>query len=93
MLLQTNQIMEVYSGKVGRCCCGCSGKYYFNSEFIKEASKARGYEVEPDEINDKMVRKVIKLINQADESSLDKNETYVSIEIGERLYIAYYVEK
>ena len=25
--LSINDINRVYSGKAGRCCCGCSGKY------------------------------------------------------------------
>ncbi len=25
--MDINQINRVYSGKPGKCCCGCSGKY------------------------------------------------------------------
>ena len=26
--LTTSDFVKAYSGKAGRCCCGCSGKYY-----------------------------------------------------------------
>lgn len=71
-LLMVEQVKRVYSGKAGKCCCGCAGTYY-------EAADAASA---------KMVKKVVGLINAADEL-LDDEEGHKAIEIGNRVYIAY----
>lgn len=66
--LTADQVLSVYSGKPG-CACGCRGKYSYNSKHVAAASKDRGYTVTPDEVNDRMVTKVLKLVQQhADDS-------------------------
>jgi hypothetical protein len=53
--------MSVYSGKIG-CCCGCNGKHSYNSKHIDAASAYRGYKVEPNEVNDKQITRVLNLL-------------------------------
>jgi len=101
MKLEISQIASVYSGKDGKCCCGCSGKHYYAKAHQAASSKNRGYEVTDDEVSDRMVKKVVTKINDvmampADIQrayQLDVDSSYVSIVDGTRLYIAYYLEE
>lgn len=60
--LTPSDIISVYSGKAGKCCCGCSGIHRYNSAYVTEASKRRGYPVRKSEINDVHLKKVLKII-------------------------------
>jgi hypothetical protein len=60
--IDISKVASAYSGKPG-CMCGCRGKYYYTTEHAKDAGKQRGYEVEDNEINDSMVKKVTKILN------------------------------
>ena len=63
----TDQVMSVYSGKLG-CACGCRGKHSYNSKHVAAAGTYRGYEVKPNEINDRQVTRVLNTLkaNAAD---------------------------
>ena len=85
--ITTDKVMSVYSGKNGKCCCGCAGKHYYASQFQKQASEHRGYEVTDDEVSDRMVKRVVGIINAA--ASVEVEPSFISAVVGERLYIAY----
>jgi hypothetical protein len=57
-------VLTVYSGKPG-CMCGCNGKYFITAQNRAAAARDRGYEYEDDQVNEKMVRKVIRLVKAA----------------------------
>jgi hypothetical protein len=59
-----DQVMSVYSGKVGRCYCGCSGNHRYASKHREAASKDRGYPVFMDEVNDRQVKKIFKIVKE-----------------------------
>ena len=83
------EVMSVYSGRDGRCCCGCAGKHSYASQFQIAAGKHRGYKVDDDEMNDRMVTRIAKLI----ENNLDKakwGDNNVSLVVENRLYVAYW---
>ena len=61
--IEQENVMSVYSGKADSCRCGCSGKYYYSSNMVGEASEHRGYEVRADEVNDGMVKRVVAWMN------------------------------
>ncbi len=61
--IKVEDVVDVYSGKNG-CRCGCGGKYYYNSAWVKEGKAERGYDIAEDEINDRMVNKVVKYLNE-----------------------------
>lgn len=65
--LQVSDVSSVYSGRDGRCCCGCSGKHSYNSALVAFASKDRGYAVTNDEVNDRMVARVLRIMKDANE--------------------------
>ncbi len=58
------QVMSVYSGKAGRCYCGCSGNHRYASKHVAAASKDRGYAVDADEVNDRQVKRVLGIVKE-----------------------------
>ena len=89
--LTPKDIVSVYSGKAHRCCCGCAGIHRYNSAHIKIAGKRRGYKIDTEEINDRHVSKVLRIIQNNPQSEYDSGPhcRLVSLEIGNKLYIAY----
>lgn len=85
-------VLQVYSGKPGKCCCGCAGNHRYNSAYVAEASAYRGYEVSADEVNDRQVAKVLALL-QANPDLVEASDNNVSAEINGRLYVAYLREE
>jgi hypothetical protein len=69
--LTPSDVRSVYSGKDGACCCGCKGNHRYNSQHVAAASKDRGYEVGPDEVNDRQVAKVLKIVQAAAQRAHD----------------------
>ena len=90
--LTVDDILSCYSGLPG-CCCGCRGNHRYNSKYVDEGTKKRGYQVTSDEVNDKQVKKVLKLLQQADpanvEFSADGNNFSIEVNEGTHLYIVY----
>jgi len=83
-------IHHVYSGKAGKCTCGCAGTHRYSSAYREEAGKARGYALDDGDCNDRQVSKVVRLLtamlingNAHDEGG------HVWGEADGRLYIAY----
>ena len=90
MTLTLDNVASVYSGKVGRCCCGCSGKHTYASALRDEASKSRGYEVRDEEINDRTVKMIFnKVANKYWKDVTKISETCYSYETDTRLYVLY----
>jgi len=91
MKIKIETVASVYSGKAGRCCCGCSGNHRYASAHVKWASKNRGYKVTDEEISDRSVKMLVNKLNKADAKELTHdNPIYVSMERGGRLYVAYF---
>jgi hypothetical protein len=87
-LIELVEVKSVYTGKSGRCCCGCSGIHRYAKAHRDWASKNRGYKVTDAEINDKHVKKVVGVIN-ANIADVIFDSNNVSIEIGSQLFVAY----
>lgn len=69
-------ITAAYSGKNGKCCCGCAGKHY---------RRADGGKALP------MIDRVAAIMSDpAIPFDLVETGTFVSKVIGNRLYIAYF---
>lgn len=70
--LSKEQVKSVYSGRDGRCCCGCSGTHADEGE------------------RSALWNKVLKVVNEGLAlGHADVEDTYVSVVVGKRLYIAY----
>ncbi len=81
--------VSVYSGKDGKCCCGCAGTYRYNSRLVATGSANRGYEVTADEINDAQVTRVLRAIAEGDVSGLEFGDNHVARVVNGRLFVAY----
>jgi len=86
-MIDIKQVVSVYSGKAGKCACGCAGKHSYASRHRGDASKRRGYAVD---VNDRMVSRVVNLLNSTDRTKCEDNLAWV--DIGNRTYIAYFQE-
>ncbi len=100
------QVMSVYSGKKGRCYCGCSGNHRYASAHREAASKDRGYDVGDDEVSDREVKRVLNIVKKnfsvpedvtpGNEPYHDGEDGFVShftAEVGERSYTIYMLPK
>jgi len=84
------EIKSVYSGKDGKCCCGCAGKYYYAKAHQQAGGKGRGYAVSDDEVSDTMVKNVYGIIMQAiTDGKAEYGGNNISTIVGTRLYIIY----
>jgi len=81
--LDISKVEKVYSGKAHTCACGCSGKYYYNSQ---HAIATTEYEFA---ISDKMCRKVLKIV-MANEAEFPEETSFRSCTIGNRSYVVYW---
>lgn len=89
MLVELENVASVYSGKNGRCCCGCAGKHTYASKFKDYSSEERGYKVTDDEVNDRTVKTIVNRINKNEDKLDMKEPDFVSVVINNRLLIAY----
>jgi hypothetical protein len=100
--LTETDIVSVYSGVNGKCCCGCSGKHTTNPLYKALSGEERGYPVDDEECNAKKVKAILNKIKKwtaahdwSGATELSVEDGYVSIVSPEtragRLYIAYLV--
>lgn len=85
--LTETDIMSVYSGVNGKCCCGCSGKHTTNPLYRALRSEERGYQVDDEECNAKTVKAILNKIkknaDQMNEGDYQPGD-FVSVVIGKR---------
>lgn len=93
-IIDLKQIQSVYSGKNGKCCCGCAGKHTYASAHRAAASKNRGYEITDNEISDRSVKLIVdKIIALSKEGKVDMiRRDFISAVNDDRLYIAYFLK-
>lgn len=101
--------MSVYSGKAGKCYCGCSGNHRYASKHVEAAGKDRGYAIGKEEVNDRQVKKVLGIVQanfQLEEGCPEGSRpynvqgedgtsfvTHFTAEVGERSYTVYLLPK
>jgi len=81
-------LFGVYSGKNGKCCCGCAGNHRYVAANREAAGLHRGYAVSDDEVNDRQVAKVLGLL-KANVEEVQQDYDHFALVVGERLYVAY----
>lgn len=81
-----DSVKSVYSGKAGKCACGCAGKHSYASAWRETAGKSRGYAVQDDEVSDRSVAAIFAKLSAAGAKFEDG---HVWAEVGNRLYVAY----
>jgi hypothetical protein len=62
--IDKSEVRSVYTGRVGKCCCGCAGNHRYASASREASGKRRGYPIQDDEVSDRSVSIVVNKINQ-----------------------------
>lgn len=86
---KVEDVVSVYSGKAGKCACGCSGKHRYAAAHRALAGERRGYAVADDEVNDRQVRKVANLVAGAGALLVSDGDGVFYAELDGRLYVVY----
>jgi hypothetical protein len=79
-------VLRVYSGGAHKCMCGCSGKYTTNPDYRDIASLDRGYEVDEDECNMRVVKMIL---NKCKKNNAVREDSYFYFETPTRIYVVY----
>ena len=88
--IKFEDIVSIYSGKKDKgCWCGCSGIHRTSTVSREVASKERGYVYDDEDVNDNLVRKVLRLLQSA-VGRLEWEGTCVSAVLGQRVYAIYF---
>lgn len=74
--IELDQVEKVYSGKDGKCCCGCAGSHRSKLENFRAVKM--------------LVKRMNRAIS--DGASVDVGAGYKAVTIGDRLYVAYSTE-
>lgn len=95
--IDLSKVMTVYSGKDGKCCCGCSGKHTVASAFAAAHEATHGYACRPEDVSDRTVKTIVGKMERAVETGAgvleDCDDSMVSVVVGGRLYIAYLLDQ
>jgi hypothetical protein len=97
MKIDVSNVFQVYSGKQGKCCCGCSGKHTYHSihrelapDYVKEDDADFGPS------KDRVVRQIVRKIEDAALFGRVEfvRDEYVSAENeeGTRVWVAYFAK-
>ena len=98
--LTIDAIRSAYSGARGKCCCGCSGNHRYASAHVDEATKNRGYSIDPDEVSDRYVKTVFNKIKKNFEEGVSDAcltvskafGAHIALSLGNRMHILYLTE-
>lgn len=73
-MIAVENVLSVYNGKSHKCMCGCAGKHSYHSMYREEAGKNRGYAIDDDEVNDRVVKTILtKVLKGAWKFNTEKN--------------------
>lgn len=84
--ITTDEVVSVYSGKDGKCCCGCSGKHTYSSKHQDIAEQRGGG------VSDSTVSRILDVLKENSytvNSSVGLVRRFYSVVIGQRLYVVY----
>ena len=93
-MFSITEVSSVYSGKRGRCCCGCAGKHTYSEQHQSWAGKNRGYKVSDEEVNDRvvtmMVNKVDRFVRSGQAEDVTMSDSHFGVDVGNRTYVLYF---
>lgn len=84
------RVMKVYSGRKGKCMCGCAGRYRCASALRAEAQASRGYAFDDNEVSDQAVARVVKILNEDPRTVIEPDHAWV--DQGNMSYVAYFAK-
>lgn len=83
MTIDTSNIVKVYSGKLGKCMCGCSGKWSYTKDGAKDYGP--GYDVS---VSDRSVKIIAGKVLKHPEVQYEHD--YAFIESDNRQLVVYF---
>ena len=82
--MELQNVYKVYSGKAGKCMCGCAGKYSYTAEGAVEHNP--GYDVS-DAVNERSVKIIAGKVLR--NSNAQREDNYIFVEENGRILVAY----
>ena len=66
--LKVTDVVSVYEGEVGKCCCGCAGEYYYSPAFTELIAEYVGEHLicqpRPEQFNQEKITVITELVNK-----------------------------
>lgn len=90
--MTTDDVMQVYSGVNGKCCCGCAGEHTYNPKHRRAASVDHGYEIGADQCDAQRVGRVLRQVQREAAkggSNVMFSSNHVAAVVGRRVHIVY----
>jgi len=88
--IQENQVLSVYSGIDGKCCCGCSGKHTYNPLWKKIAQEDHGGILDDEEFSSRSIKIILNKIKKSPNAREEDDYIFATTDTG-RLLVAYLV--
>lgn len=85
-------VASVYSGKAGRCMCGCAGKHTYASQHRAWAEKDRGYRIDDDEVSDRTVKIIFNKLFKLGPPQAQDDGRIIFADHNGRAYVVYFKE-
>ena len=85
--MDISNIVKVYSGKAGKCMCGCAGKYSYTEDGA--ANFGPGYDVS-DAVNERSVKMIARKV--LGNPNAVREGDYVFVEEAGRIRVVYFKE-
>jgi hypothetical protein len=89
LIVNNQTVYKCYQGKLNRCMCGCSGKYKVASAEVEYAGKERGYPVFEEDISDRVVKRITKLILENENKVYYEDDNIYMLEDKEKNKVYY----
>ena len=93
-IVKLEDVMRVYSGKAGKCMCGCSGTYKVASAHKRIADENRGYHYNEEDVSDRSVKTIFGKIGKLIQAGVryDLHHSYLALDTtAGRTYVLYFV--
>lgn len=86
-----SNVVSVYEGRNGACCCGCKGAHVYREDTREAAAERRGYGVSDDEVDDARFDRILaEMVEDASHGRVECwGDDYVATVRGGRIRIAY----
>ena len=79
--ITTDQIESAYKGKPGKCCCGCSGKYWYTDKHAQLAAERFA------KVNDRQVARILAIFKANATSAKILSSSCVSLDLDGFVYV------
>lgn len=82
--IQVSEVASVYSGRDGKCCCGCAGKHYHRAGQATDSYQT---------VNNGQVTRVLRLFAANPELvEYEAGSNHAALVLGTRLHIVYFTQ-